>query len=49
MVRQWSRVLLPESDHGQRITDANKQLQINGALTSFNLVTNVFFSFFVDN
>lgn len=31
------------------IRDANKQLLINGALTSFNLVTNVFFSFFVDN
>lgn len=28
------------------IRDANKQLLINGALTSFNLVTNVFFSFF---
>jgi hypothetical protein len=31
------------------ITDANKQLLINGALTSFNLVTNLFFSFFVDD
>ncbi|KAJ5263163.1 hypothetical protein N7478_010768 [Penicillium angulare] len=30
------------------ITDANEQLLINGALTSFNLATNLFFSFFVD-
>ncbi|KAJ5088958.1 hypothetical protein N7532_007642 [Penicillium argentinense] len=30
------------------ITDANEQLLINGALTSFSLVTNLFFSFFVD-
>ncbi|OGE56919.1 hypothetical protein PENARI_c002G08003 [Penicillium arizonense] len=30
------------------IKDANRQLLINGALTSFNLATNLFFSFFVD-
>lgn len=30
------------------IDDANQQLLINGALTSFNLVTNLLFSFFVD-
>ncbi|KAJ5924933.1 hypothetical protein N7454_007572 [Penicillium verhagenii] len=30
------------------IKDANTQLLINGALTSFNLATNLFFSFFVD-
>ncbi|CAG8319326.1 unnamed protein product [Penicillium salamii] len=30
------------------IKDANQQLLINGALTSFNLATNLFFSFFVD-
>ncbi|KAJ5146580.1 uncharacterized protein N7515_001144 [Penicillium bovifimosum] len=30
------------------ITDPNRQLLINGALTSFNLATNLFFSFFVD-
>jgi MFS family permease len=31
------------------IRDANKQLLINGALTLFNLVTNLFFRFLVDN
>jgi sugar porter (SP) family MFS transporter len=30
------------------ITDSNQQLLINGAITSFNLVTNFGFSFFVD-
>ncbi|KAJ5197699.1 hypothetical protein N7449_008178 [Penicillium cf. viridicatum] len=30
------------------IKDQNQQLLINGALTSFNLTTNLFFSFFVD-
>ncbi|KAH8883237.1 putative hexose transporter [Thozetella sp. PMI_491] len=30
------------------ITDPKSQLGINGGLTTFNLVTNVFFSFFVD-
>ena len=30
------------------ITDAKSQLGINGGLTTFSLITNVFFSFFVD-
>ncbi|KAH8669179.1 putative hexose transporter [Xylariales sp. PMI_506] len=30
------------------ITDAKSQLGINGGLTTFSLVTNIFFSFFVD-
>ncbi|OJJ45051.1 hypothetical protein ASPZODRAFT_160538 [Penicilliopsis zonata CBS 506.65] len=30
------------------ITSANEQLLINGALTTFNLVTNLFFCFFID-